>query len=128
MSRSRVSCRATANPDDGYGGAGSLGGCVPGTDDHTNDSATPFVAADPPRQLRRSRSPAYDHLNLRRFEFVPLWGCMVVFLYCRVWLTFGDLAGWVGWVRSIRAPLCGHDTELAHLTVSERAAYLLHAD
>ena len=27
-------------------------------------------------------APAYDHLNLRRFEFVPLWGCMVVFLYC----------------------------------------------
>jgi transposase len=26
-------------------------------------------------------APAYDHLNLRRFEFVPLWGCMVVFLY-----------------------------------------------
>jgi transposase len=25
---------------------------------------------------------AYDHLKLRRFEFVPLWGCMVVLLYC----------------------------------------------
>ena len=25
---------------------------------------------------------AYDHLSLRRFEFVPLWGCMVVLLYC----------------------------------------------
>lgn len=24
---------------------------------------------------------AYDHLNLRRFEFVPFWGCMVVLLY-----------------------------------------------
>ena len=24
---------------------------------------------------------AYDHLSLRRFEFVPLWGCMVVLLY-----------------------------------------------
>ena len=23
----------------------------------------------------------YDHLSLRRFEFVPLWGCMVVLLY-----------------------------------------------
>jgi transposase len=23
----------------------------------------------------------YDHLSLRRFEFVPLWGCMVVMLY-----------------------------------------------
>jgi hypothetical protein len=27
-------------------------------------------------------APAYDHLSLRRFEFVPLWGCMVVLLYC----------------------------------------------
>jgi transposase len=26
-------------------------------------------------------APAYDHLNLRRFEFVSLWGCLVVFLY-----------------------------------------------
>ena len=25
---------------------------------------------------------AYDHLSPRRFEFVPLWGCMVVLLYC----------------------------------------------
>jgi transposase len=24
---------------------------------------------------------AYDHLSARRFEFVPLWGCMVVLLY-----------------------------------------------
>jgi transposase len=24
---------------------------------------------------------AYDHLSLRRFEFVPLWGCLVVLLY-----------------------------------------------
>jgi hypothetical protein len=50
--------RAAASPDDGCGGAGSLGGCVPGTDDRTNDSARPFVGADPPRQLRRSRSSA----------------------------------------------------------------------
>jgi transposase len=27
-------------------------------------------------------APGYDHLNQRRFEFVPLWGCMVVLLYC----------------------------------------------
>ena len=27
-------------------------------------------------------APTYDHLNLRRFEFVPLSGCMMVFLYC----------------------------------------------
>jgi hypothetical protein len=58
MSGPHASCRATASPDDGYGGAGSLGGCVPGTDDRTNDSARPFVGADPPRQLRRSHSSA----------------------------------------------------------------------
>jgi hypothetical protein len=39
------------------------------------------------------QAPGYDHLNQRRFEFVPpafarpspgqaLWGCMVVLLYC----------------------------------------------
>ena len=42
------------------------------------------------RPRRRSRpvcsgcerpATAYDHLSLRRFEFVPLWGCMVVLLY-----------------------------------------------
>jgi transposase len=27
-------------------------------------------------------APGYDHLKPRRFEFVPLWGCMVVLLYC----------------------------------------------
>ena len=27
-------------------------------------------------------APGYDHLNQRGFEFVPLWGCMVVLLYC----------------------------------------------
>ena len=26
--------------------------------------------------------PGYDHLGVRRFEFVPFWGCMVVLLYC----------------------------------------------
>ena len=26
--------------------------------------------------------PGYDHLGVRRFEFVPVWGCMVVLLYC----------------------------------------------
>jgi transposase len=28
------------------------------------------------------RAPGYDHLGLRRFEFVPLWGFMVLLLYC----------------------------------------------
>ena len=27
------------------------------------------------------RRPVYDHLNVRRFEFVPLWGIAVFFLY-----------------------------------------------
>lgn len=27
------------------------------------------------------RRPVYDHLNVRRFEYVPLWGIAVVFLY-----------------------------------------------
>jgi hypothetical protein len=58
MSGSHASCRTTAGPDDGCGGAGSLGECVRGTGDRTNDSARPFVGADPPRQLRRSRSSA----------------------------------------------------------------------
>lgn len=26
--------------------------------------------------------PTYDHLNVRRFEFVPLWGLAVLLLYC----------------------------------------------
>ena len=27
-------------------------------------------------------APGYDHLGVRRFEFLPVWGCMVVLLYC----------------------------------------------
>jgi transposase len=27
------------------------------------------------------RAPAYDHLGLRRFEFVPMWGFIVLLLY-----------------------------------------------
>lgn len=29
----------------------------------------------------QQRASTYDHLGLRRFEFVPLWGFMVVLLY-----------------------------------------------
>ena len=29
-----------------------------------------------------NQEPGYDHLGVRRFEFVPVWGCMVVLLYC----------------------------------------------
>ena len=49
--------RDTAGLGDGRGGAGSLGGRVPGTGGRTNDSARPSSGADPPGQLRRSRSP-----------------------------------------------------------------------
>jgi hypothetical protein len=48
---------ATAGPGDGRGGAGTPDGAVPGTGGRTNDSAQPAVGADPPRPLRRSRSP-----------------------------------------------------------------------
>ena len=33
-------------------------------------------------RARHKPAPAYDHLKPRRFEFVPLWGCMVALLYC----------------------------------------------
>ena len=48
---------ATAGLDDGRGGAGTPDGAVSGTGGRTNDSARPSVGADPPRPLRRSRSP-----------------------------------------------------------------------
>jgi hypothetical protein len=34
------------------------------------------------------------------------------------WHTFGDLAGWGGLVRSVRAPLYGHETEFTHVVIS----------
>jgi hypothetical protein len=42
---------------DGRGGAATPDGAVPGTGGRTNDSARPSGGADPPGQLRRSRSP-----------------------------------------------------------------------
>ena len=33
-------------------------------------------------QAKAKPGPGYDHLGVRRFEFVPVWGCMVVLLYC----------------------------------------------
>jgi hypothetical protein len=48
---------ATAGLDDGRGGARTPDGSGPGTGGRTNDSARPSSGADPPRQLRRSRSP-----------------------------------------------------------------------
>jgi hypothetical protein len=50
--------RASAGLGDDRGDAGTLGGRVAGTDDHTSDSARSVVGADPPGQLRRSHSPA----------------------------------------------------------------------
>ena len=55
---------------------------------HCASSQTIEIAVRPRRGSRPVCSgcdkpaPAYDHLKLRRFEFVPLWGCMVVLLYC----------------------------------------------
>ena len=55
---------------------------------HCAESRTIEISVRPRRGSRpvcsgcRKPAPAYDHLSLRRFEFVPLWGCMVVFLYC----------------------------------------------
>jgi transposase len=54
---------------------------------HRRDSQTIEIAVRPRRGSRPICSgcdkpaTAYDHLSLRRFEFVPLWGCMVVLLY-----------------------------------------------
>jgi hypothetical protein len=48
---------ATAGLGGGRGGAGTPGGSGPGTGGRTNDNVRPSVEADPPRQLRRSRSP-----------------------------------------------------------------------
>src|SRR5688572_30690603 len=28
------------------------------------------------------RSPGYDSLGVRRFEFIPIWGFAVILLYC----------------------------------------------
>ena len=50
-----VEC-ATAGLGGDRGGAGTPDGAVPGTGGGTNDSARPSSGADPPRQLRRSRS------------------------------------------------------------------------
>jgi transposase len=55
---------------------------------HCASSQTIEISVRPRRGSRpvcsgcHRRSPAYDHLKPRRFEFVPLWGCMVVLLYC----------------------------------------------
>jgi transposase len=54
---------------------------------HCRKSQTIEVSVRPRRGSRPVCSgcdkpgTAYDHLGLRRFEFVPLWGCMVVLLY-----------------------------------------------
>lgn len=41
-------------------------------------------------------APGYDHLPERRFEFIPLWGILIFFLYrmqrvaCGSWCPFGE--------------------------------------
>jgi transposase len=41
----------------------------------------PRRGADPTCSGCQQRSPGYDHLAVRRFEFIPVWGFLVVFLY-----------------------------------------------
>lgn len=54
---------------------------------HCPESQTIEVTVRPRRGSRpvcsgcETAGAAYDHLGMRRFEFVPLWGCMVVLLY-----------------------------------------------
>jgi transposase len=54
---------------------------------HCPESKTIEVTVRPRRGSRpvcsgcETAGTAYDHLGMRRFEFVPLWGCMVVLLY-----------------------------------------------
>jgi hypothetical protein len=45
-------------------------------------SVPPRCGSSPVCSGGHGPAPAYDYLRLRRVEFVPLWGCMVVFLYC----------------------------------------------
>jgi transposase len=53
-------------------------------------SVRPRRGSKPVCSVCHKPATAYDHLSLRRFEFAPLWGCMVVLLYgmrrvdCRV--------------------------------------------
>jgi transposase len=54
---------------------------------HSASSQTIEITVRPRRGSRpvcsgcHKASTAYDYLSVRRFEFVPLWGCMVVLLY-----------------------------------------------
>jgi transposase len=41
----------------------------------------PRSGSDPTCSGCQQRSPGYDHLEERRFEFIPLWGFLVFFLY-----------------------------------------------
>ena len=54
---------------------------------HCADSQTIEIPVRPRRGSKpvcsgcHNSAPGYDHLGQRRYEFVPLWGFMVVFLY-----------------------------------------------
>lgn len=54
------------------------------------------------------RRPTYDHLKERHFQFVPLWGIAVVFLYCMRRVncpTCGVLVESVPWATG-KSPVC----------------------
>ncbi len=41
----------------------------------------PRVGSDPTCSGCQQRRPGYDHLDERGFEFIPVWGFLVFFLY-----------------------------------------------
>jgi transposase len=51
------------------------------------------------------RRPGYDHLDVRRFEFVPLWGIVVFFVYA---------------MRRVQCPTCGIVVERVPWAVGKR--------
>jgi transposase len=58
--------------------------------------------------------PCYDHLSCRRFEFIPLWGFAVFFLYC---------------MRRVNCPTCGIKVEEVPWGTGKHTlckAYMLH--
>lgn len=58
--------------------------------------------------------PCYDHLSCRRFEFIPIWGFAVFFLYC---------------MRRVNCPTCGVKVEEVPWGTGKHTlcnAYMLH--
>jgi len=74
-------------------------GFVYETDRFSSDGKTVEIRVRPRRGTAavcsacHQPAPGYDHLSERRFEFIPLWGFLVVFLYLAFSAT-GCLAFW----------------------------------